>query len=189
MAFTRFIDPDLLKNGWFPGDKAIHTETVDGVPIGAVLERKEGYDLKGYEAMKTGNAARADSFYTLELSKYPKNEAIRFNLANIYGQLGKIAEAKAQYNKVLEVAPNNTFALKQMGMLCLKANDTAGAEDALTRVYKNNQDPETGYYLAVLFAQKGDMDSASRFIDEVLQQQPDLQPAIELQKQIYSRRR
>ncbi len=186
---TRFIDPDLLKKGWFPGDKAIHSELVDGIPVGAVLERKEGFDLRGFEALKANNAELADSCYTAELAKYPRNEAVRFNLANLYTQLGKVEEAKKQYNAVLEVAPNHSFALKQLGMLYLKANDVKNAEETLLRIYKNAKDPETGYYLAVLYAQKGDMESASRFIDEVLMQQPDLQPALELQKQIYSRRR
>ncbi len=186
---TRFIDPDLLKKGWFPGEKAIYTEMVDGVPIGAVLERKEGFDLKGFEAMKAGNAALADSFYTAELAKYPKNEAVRFNLANLYAQLGKLPEAKKQYNSVLEVSPNNIFALKQLGMLCLKNNDAQGAEDALMKVYSANKDPETGYYLAVLYAQKGDMDSAAHYIDEVLMQQPDLKPALDLQQRIYNSRK
>ncbi|MEY4926442.1 MAG: hypothetical protein RI894_878 [Bacteroidota bacterium] len=186
---TRFIDPDLLKSGWFPGDKAIHTELVDGVPVGAVLARKEGFDLRGSEALKANNLALADSCYTAELAKYPRNEAVRFNLANLYTQLGKVEEAKKQYNAVLAVAPNHTFALKQLGMIYLKANDMKGAEDILLRVYKNGKDPETGYYLAIIYMQKGDVESAAHFIDEVLLQQPDLQAALDLQKQIYSRRR
>jgi tetratricopeptide (TPR) repeat protein len=185
---TRYIEPGFLEHNWYPGDKAIQVATADGVPIGAVLERKEGYDLRGFEALQAHNLALADTLYTLEIAKYPHNEAARLNLADMYLQLNKLPEAKKQLDEILAAAPSHSIALTKLGVLYLQQNNAAKAEETFLQILKIDQrELNAAYYLAVIYAQKGQLEDAAAYVDMVAANAPEFAAAHDLQLKIHQK--
>jgi thioredoxin-like negative regulator of GroEL len=185
---TRYIDPGFLQNKWYPGEKAIKVAMADNTPIGAVLERKEGYDLQAMEAMKTQNAALADSLYRMEIQKYPHSEGARFNLATLYEQTNQPEKSKEQLDAILAAAPNYGNALSQLATYYLRKNDGNKAEELLQRIVQDNdRDLNAMYFLAMIYMQKNDLEAAQRYIEPVVANAPDFQAAVNLQQEIYKR--
>ena len=184
---TRYIDPGFLENKWYPGEKAIQVAKADNTPIGAILERKEGYDYQAVEAMKMQNVARMDSLYTLEILKYPHSEGAKMNLANMYMQTKQPEKAKKQLDEVLAAAPNYGNALSMLGNYYSQKGDINKAEEVYQRIVKDNdRDLQAMYYLAAIYLQKGDFEAAARYIEPVVTNTGD-QSAIALQQEIYKR--
>lgn len=72
---------------------------------------------------------RDKSLETLEdwVQKYPKDQRVRFVLANRYLTLNKLPEAKTSFAKVVEAAPKNWPALNNLAWVLLTMGDAKGA--------------------------------------------------------------
>ncbi len=89
--------PELL-------EKAAETG-YDSVPVlGNVALR-----MATYPAVENG-PARAEELYLKALELDPGNESINFNLGSLYGRLGMLKKAAAQFKKVTEINPKNANA-------------------------------------------------------------------------------
>ncbi len=89
--------PKLLK-------KAAETG-YDSVPVlGNVALR-----MATYPAVENG-PSRAEELYLKALELDPDNESINFNLGSLYGRLGMLKKAAAQFKKVTEINPKNANA-------------------------------------------------------------------------------
>ena len=58
-----------------------------------------------------GNTESAEELYRLYLDSYPDEWRVRFNLARLYMQTGRTDIAIREFEKVLEVTPNNADAM------------------------------------------------------------------------------
>ncbi len=77
------ITPKQLHEGYWPPKHTIHTMDVDGVPIGAVVRRISGEDLKGFNAYKKNQLNEAKKHFKNFLKVYPECEQVLEGYANI----------------------------------------------------------------------------------------------------------
>ncbi|MDA1117370.1 MAG: tetratricopeptide repeat protein [Proteobacteria bacterium] len=68
------------------------------------------------------------------LEKYPKSREARLGYARLLAGEKKFAEARAQFEKLLAVFPNNGDVLYAVGLLALQLKDYATAETSLKRL-------------------------------------------------------
>ena len=186
---ARYIDPGFLKNGWFPNDKAIYTAKADGAAIGVVLERKEGYDFEGEKAFKAQNIAAADSLWHLEIAKYPHEEGVYDNLANLYLQTNRPDAAKPLIDKVLAAAPTFVDALLLEGQYYMTKQDWNRAETTYGRIIElNDRMSNAYYYIGLAKAQKGDLDGALEVLNKCIDGAPNFTQAYQLAASILDRK-
>ena len=58
-----YIDPNELRRGYWPPKNTIKTFDVDGKAVCAVLERKNRYDLEGYQLLQAKQPAAAIPYF------------------------------------------------------------------------------------------------------------------------------
>ena len=78
---NRYIPPFQLKKNIWPPDDEIHNIYVDGIPVCAILERKNKADFLGYQALEEGRINDAIIFFEEALGKNEKDEMIFYNFA------------------------------------------------------------------------------------------------------------
>ncbi len=82
---------------------------------------------------------KAEAAKTLSdfLKKNPKAREVRLAYSRMLFEQGKIADAKKEFQALLQQTPNDATALYALGLLSAQANDTADAEKYLS-AYINN---------------------------------------------------
>ena len=101
--YCGYITPEQLTNKQWPPAGTIHTETVDGFPIAAVVKRQSKEDLAGFE-MLDKNPPVAEAHFMKFLKDYPANEQILEGLAKAnlytknYDKACSYAKQSAEYN-------------------------------------------------------------------------------------------
>lgn len=78
---------------------------------GCQSEHKDEADV----LIKSGNYREAIELYTTRLATDPKNLRMLYNRGRAYEELGKLKEAKADFEKVLEIDENHLSANMSMG--------------------------------------------------------------------------
>ncbi|MBM3286706.1 MAG: tetratricopeptide repeat protein, partial [Candidatus Eisenbacteria bacterium] len=116
------------------------------------------YERKEYETSL--------AYYRECVETYPGNARTRILLGTSYFILNRIDEAQAQYDKALEIDPDNWMALDMKARLALRANDTKAALGFFRRLAPSNpRDPEiwAGYGYAA-FYQKAYPEAVEAFL-------------------------
>jgi len=76
ILYCGYISPTQISRGLWPPKGTIHTEEVDGFPIGAVVKRLSKEDFNGFEAMKKRKVTEAKKHFKNFLDLYPENEEV-----------------------------------------------------------------------------------------------------------------
>lgn len=74
--YCGYINPSQLTNKLWPPKGTIHTEDVDGFPVGAVVKRISKEDYKGFEALKQRDLKAAKMHFKNYLRLNPENEEV-----------------------------------------------------------------------------------------------------------------
>lgn len=108
----------------------------------------------------------------------PENRAVRLALVNAYSGAGRVKDAAAVVEKMLNKSPHDTEALLQRGKLALSAGDFARSEADLRKVLELRPDSSEGYYLlGRLHVVRGDTQSAKQALADALRLDPRLTAA------------
>ena len=102
--------------------------------------------------MESGDNEAAAAEFEAFIAAYPHYPGAYVNLAIIYEQLERTDDAYAMLDKALEIIPDYSYALNQLGLMKRRQGDFAGAKEAWLRVTKT--DPEylnAWYNLGVLY--------------------------------------
>jgi tetratricopeptide (TPR) repeat protein len=93
-------------------DEVLGKKHLDGALALAdrTTERERMYLQAAYEA-RLGDRQFAITLYETYLFRYPDDEGVRHNLANLLRELRRFEEAVVQYQEVIRVAPANASAL------------------------------------------------------------------------------
>lgn len=139
--YQRFVDRELLVNGCFPPEQAIHTVYADGVPIACVIKKTDRSDLMAMEAMQRNDFETAVQLLEPYCAKYPKADAALTNLGLAYLQSARQDPTRVQ--KALNV---------------------------LTTSYNLNKENQNAiYYLAYAYEMSGNSTQA-QYLRSMLQQ-------------------
>ncbi len=101
--------------------------------------------LMGLICLKTGNPKDAEKLIGMAVSILPDKAFLRVNLGNALRQLGKVAEARAAYDKAASLDPNFAGTYLNRGTLYAEeGNAEASIEDFRTVIRLMPDDPQ-GY--------------------------------------------
>jgi len=114
--YCGYIAPNQISDGQWPPKGTIHTETVDGFPIAAVVKRISHEDYKGFEALKRRRLDEAKTHFRNFLKVYPENEEVLEGFSRAFLTERQIDSALYYADKSLEYNP------RQLGALLLKAS-------------------------------------------------------------------
>ncbi|MBA3830243.1 MAG: tetratricopeptide repeat protein [Taibaiella sp.] len=132
LLYTRFIDKDLLQNGYFPPTGTIATIKADNTPLCAILKNNTESQL-AYQADKyfeSKDYTNAVIFYQKALSADPKNETAYDNYAISLANLSRIDEAIGAVNQSLKFTPSSAQSYQLLAQLYQAKGDMANAQQA-----------------------------------------------------------
>lgn len=171
--YTRPIErSQLLNNSWL-GSHTLYKVTADGIPLSAVMERRDKNDFYAEQAQDANDFAKADSLFRLAVQYEPLNELSWYGLAVAQMQQQKLKDAIGSLQRSLQIYPDNPTAFTMLGLAYAQTGDAENGIAYLNQSLKlNPNNPQAYYYLALIYQQKGDVATAKRYMDIVKQFQP-----------------
>lgn len=168
--FSRTIEPSMLTTGTWPSQKAIYKNSADGVPLSAVIERGNKFDLFGYKAMQEDSLRNAEEYFETAFKENPQNEEVALWLAQVKLNLKKNDEAIIYVQKYLQLFPAADQGYVLLGIAHAQSGKMEEAISELNHAVTMNQNnPQAYYYLAMIYQQKGDKATAERYMNIVKQ--------------------
>lgn len=133
--YTRFIDKELLQNGYFPPHNTIFTVDADNTPLTAVIEKDSAhaYSLLAYQAMEHKSYQAAVTYYSKVAQLAPNDETLYYNYAFSLANLGRMDESIAVLKKGLTYTPENIQEYQLLSMIYKAKGDMVNAQDAVNR--------------------------------------------------------
>ncbi len=89
-------------------------EAVQVLNPGPLWKIPDAFMLYGAALLETGRVAEAEQQFQRALSGDPKSVKVRNNLGVLYNRIGKKDEAIEQWEEVLRLDPNNSFAKEKL---------------------------------------------------------------------------
>lgn len=182
-----YINPYQLKKRIWPPANTIKTIDVDGVPVCAILERKDRNDLMGFNLLSTGQPQEAIGFFNAAIAKDKKYEMEYFNLAQAYLNLGDNDNAIHAASECLKLYPNYDRALNQLGIAYFNKKEYENAFQVFERnMSLNPKNVVAFYYSGLIFAQSNDFNTAMSYLDKSIKVNARYKPSYYLMARIKS---
>ena len=109
---------------------------------GITFEEAQGIARVGCELAGAGRLEEARVVFEGLCTLNPRDGAVRAALGTVYQKLGRVPEARAEYDAALQLSPDNPVALANRGELRLRAGDRDGLVD-LARAIEADPGGET----------------------------------------------
>jgi tetratricopeptide (TPR) repeat protein len=103
----------------------------------------------------------------------PENDAALYNLAIVHQTLGRLAEARSAWDRVLKLRPNDADALARRGEACLDLQDWIAAIDDFSAAFHLDPDSaDVAMNLATAYARLDRGDEARSTLEALVTRQP-----------------
>jgi tetratricopeptide (TPR) repeat protein len=173
-----FISPASLKTRHWPPDNTVYTETVDGVPILAVIKRENKYDLEGFRQIKEGKYLQAIESLNHALENDPKNESVLINLAGAYVLANETDKAAEILERLDQIYPGNESGLDLSGEIKMQNGKLTEACEIFEGILDYNYKFYHAYVnLAEICIKKGELEKAKEYLSTCLRINPFYEPA------------
>lgn len=117
-----------------------------------------------------GDSQQSEKLLRRAIQLAPKNASIYSDLARLYRQTGRFADALVIQKRVVELDPQEIMHHLNLASLSQQLGDNVAAEKDLQRVVQIQPDLSIGYAsLARFYLQRGDSRRARTFAEEALQ--------------------
>ncbi len=128
-------------------------------------------------ALDAGDYEQAIQEFRAVIDSNPSLDAY-FGLGNALTRQGLLLEAQAAYEQALQINPNHTATLSNLGVSYYQQGNLAKAKETFEKVISlNPNDAATHYLLGAAHMQSGDTSTAETSIRRALEIQPDLPEA------------
>jgi len=108
-----------------------------------------------------GREDEARQYLTTQVDALTTNRRLRLVLARLLFEQGDLAEARVQYEKVLEETPNDGDILLALALIAMQSENDAEAERYLERMVRwKSRAGEAHYYLGSLAEKSSDLSAA-----------------------------
>jgi Flp pilus assembly protein TadD len=132
-----------------------------------------GYNTLGVVYKKHGDLAHAEAVLAGVLEREPRNPNAVQNLALVYSDQGREAEADALTERLERLQPNPPFHFFELGIEAMKAGDYRGARALFSReIERDGYYHEFHYWLAAACWRLGDGDCARKHLATALENSP-----------------
>ena len=118
---------------------------------------------RGYEFEKDDRFANAAGEFEAALALAPGLARIRYQLGVCYFALGRDDDARRQFERLR--THNDASVVYFIGRLDLTGHDDDGAIREFQRIVQQPPFPDTAYYLASAYLEKGDLASAEKWLN------------------------
>lgn len=112
-----------------------YIQEATGKTVGAINSLKEVYDEKSYEvnlrlgwlSYQAGNFTESMAYYNKAIDLMPYAIEPRFGVVFPGAAVGNWTMVMEQYQKILEISPNNSIAMHRLGLILYGKEDYEGA--------------------------------------------------------------
>jgi len=119
-----------------------YIQEATGEYLGAIASLKEVYDEKSYEinlrlgwlTYQSGGFTESKAYYNKAVTLMPYSLESRLGLVYPLAALGNWTEVLAQYDKILEISPNNSIVLHRLGLIYYGRGDYETARKYFDKV-------------------------------------------------------
>ena len=119
-----------------------YIQEATGEITGSINSLKEVYDEKSYElnlrlgwlSYQVGNFTESIAYYNKAISLMPYAIEPRFGVVYPGAAMGNWTMVKKQYEKILEISPNNSIAMHRLGLILYGREDYEGAKKYFEKV-------------------------------------------------------
>ena len=147
------------------GDISVRRDAASVTPISPTL-------MQAYEALQSGDHARAKGLYEQVLQAEPRNMDALLGLGAIALNEGRIEDASRYYQRVLELDPRNPYA--QAGLISIVGGaDLPASESRLKQLIARDPSAFLYFSLGNLYAEQGQWPSAQQAYFQAYQMQQD----------------
>ena len=165
-----FLSPYQLEKGIWPPENTIHTIDIDGVPVCAIIERKNLNDYYGFQALEERNFNRAIPFLMQAVEEQKANEVAMLNLARAYLETRQYDKAIAAAQQCLKIYPNYDRALNFLGIAYMKKGDGNNAVAVFQRLIKANYKLFTAYHnIGLVYMQNSNPETALHYFNQAIE--------------------
>ncbi len=128
----------------------------------------DAHILQANTLFRQGKKVQALQQLKSTVAEYPKNIALRDYYARRLVDEKRYDEAQQEFEKLLDVAPDNADAIYALGLLALQTNDYDDANTMFERLVETKQHTsEASYYLGQIAEQQGKSDVAIKWYNNV----------------------
>lgn len=164
---SRTYSSKELAEGAFPPKGTIHTIEADGVPLAAIVKRENHWMPMGYKAFEANKFDTALLYFTQASTYNDKDEEVFRMMGQANLGLGNAQEAIKNYQKAIELFPENYMAYCGLGLVEL--NLAKNYDKALTYFQKANEFKfnyaDAYYYSGMSLYQKGDWSGGIKYLE------------------------
>lgn len=107
----QFVDPEMMKKGYFAPKGTIHKIDVDGCTIACIVKRESKEDYIGIELLKKNDVTGALPHLEAAVKEDPNNEIALMYLGLAYAATGHRSEGLNALARSLSISPNYQMAL------------------------------------------------------------------------------
>ena len=175
---NRYISSFQLKNKIWPPGNAIHIIYADGVPVGAVLERRTKADYYGFRALGKGRINDAIMYFEEALKIDDKDELIFYNFARALNTDGQYRKADSVLMKALEIRPDFEPVLMYLGNIARVRNDSETAIRYYEKLIRINRKYFEAYVELARLLVDTDLQKSRKLLRDCLTINPHFRPAI-----------
>ena len=119
-----------------------YIQEATGKTVGAINSLKEVYDEKSYEinlrlgwlSYQSGNFTEAIAYYNNAIALMPYAIEPRFGVVYPGAAMGNWSMVMEQYEKILEISPNNSIAMHRLGLILYGKEDYEAAKKYFEKV-------------------------------------------------------
>jgi len=119
-----------------------YIQEATGKTVGAINSLKEVYDEKSYEinlrlgwlSYQAGNFTESMAYYNKAIDLMPYAIEPRFGVVYPGAAMGNWTMVMGQYEKILEISPNNSIAMHRLGLILYGKEDYEGAKKYFEKV-------------------------------------------------------
>ncbi|MEN8141961.1 MAG: tetratricopeptide repeat protein [Thermodesulfobacteriota bacterium] len=179
--YVGYISPHQLREGLWPPAGTIHCIKVDNTPVCAIVKRPSKEDFLGHEALKTNNVDAAIHHFNNYLETDPQDDSIHGALASVHLSKGEVGKALTHAEKALEYHPESVAAMDSKGRAQLQLKQFDDAIQTFTQLSKKAPNYHLPYYfMAVAYANKGNLNATIQLGNEAIRRNPRFIPAYQL---------
>ena len=147
------------------GDISVRRDAAGVTPVSPTL-------MQAYEALQSGDRARANALYQQVLQAEPRNIDALLGLGAIALNEGHIEDASRYYQRVLELEPRNSYA--QAGLISIVGGaDLQASESRLKQLIARDPSAFLYFSLGNLYAEQGQWPLAQQAYFQAYQMQQD----------------
>ncbi len=142
---TRTLSPTQLKNGYFPPKGTIHVIKVDDVPLAAIVKVENTFLPDGYRLMDQRKLPEAIESFKKAAAYNPLDEEPCRAMAMAQTESGDFDNAITNFNKSIQLRPENFYSYLYLGLTYLRKNDFDNAIKSLSLSIKHKINNSMAY--------------------------------------------